>query len=221
MFLLNSWRFGGVAAMPPSYVGALTYSGGATNSWNIPIASPAVNDLVIVVIFQFGGAPTIATPAGWTKVIEQNTSNNGGILVFRKVASGSEGANQNFTSGLNTDIAWRVYKFNDLNYNTTTPVQATGQGGNATISSMPTPSLTSSLGFRLHWWASFSMNRQGIAVNAYPYAEDNANLNSGGVRGAGAASKSALQTTQAASSFGMPTSQFTQYQTVTIAVGAP
>lgn len=124
------------AATTSAYAGPTLVAAGSPTpfhgitTWAVPVGSPAANNLVVVgaacADLTATVAPSIATPAGWTRETNRNSADTfQQQALYWKIASGSEGASVNFTitSGGNIDCVSSYWKF--TGHNTSDPVDAT------------------------------------------------------------------------------------------------
>ena len=124
-----------------SYVAAASNaSGGQVSSIviNRP-AGTAANDLLVAALAQ-DGAGTISAPAGWVQRLASNGTRLPQLVIFTKVATGSEAASYTFTSTVSQEFAGGIMSYRGVD--TTSPIDASAISANAASTSSLAPSIT-------------------------------------------------------------------------------
>lgn len=126
---------------------------------NLP-ASIAAGDLLLI-IWQ-SSSPSVTTPSGWNLLSPTPTTNGSNIqlIVYWKVASGSEGATQAITTGANTPAAHVSYRITGYQ-GTPEVLAATG-----TDTTPNPPSLSPSWGYDKTLWIAISDSARAGAAHS-------------------------------------------------------
>ena len=119
-----------------------------SNAATIAVTKPAgviANDVLIAQIRDTQGTGvTIATPAGWTKIIQTNNSSNFGQAIYYKVATGSEPASYSWSVSPSDKLGGSILAFRGVS--TSTPIDVfAGQSTAGKQTSVTAPSLTTTV----------------------------------------------------------------------------